>query len=231
MHPVLCRIGPLNVYSWGFMVALGSLAWLIAAMRLGKREGIKEETILDLFIYVVISATVGARLFYVLAFPGRYLSDPISIFYVNEGGLVFIGGLCGVLTAVIVFVRRHNINVWKLLDVLSPPTMIGYAIGRIGCFLNGCCYGIKIFGVEQPTQIYSSISGLIIFFLLLYLYDRKRYDGQIFLFALFFYSIYRFLLEFIRYSPVHVFIFTPNQLLAVLMFAVSAYALWKKSTT
>ncbi len=232
MHPVLCRIGPFNVYSWGFMVALGSLAWLMAAMRLGKREGINEETILDLFIYVVISATIGARSFYVLAFPGQYWSDPISVFYVSEGGLVFIGGLCGVLIAALIFVRRHGMNIWKLLDVLSPPTMIGYAIGRIGCLLNGCCYGITILGVQQPTQIYSSLSGLLIFLLLLYLYDRKRYDGQIFFFALFFYSIYRFFLEFVRYNPVHIFIFTPNQLLAAIMFIVSAcILLWKKRTT
>ena len=232
MHPVLCKIGAVSLYSWGFMVALGTLAWLIVSLRIGKREGIKEETILDLFIYVVISAAIGARLFYVLAFPGRYLSDPLSIFYLNEGGLVFIGGLCGVLLATFIFIRRYNINIWKLLDLMSPGTMIGYAIGRIGCFLNGCCYGITLFGIQQPTQIYSSLSGFIIFIILLYLYDRKKYDGQIFLYALLSYSIYRFFLEFLRYSPIHILsIFTPNQVLAALMFAVSAYALWKKSTT
>jgi phosphatidylglycerol---prolipoprotein diacylglyceryl transferase len=231
MHPVLCKIGSISLYSWGFMVAFGTLAWLIVSLRIGKREGIKEETILDLFIYVVISAAIGARLFYVLAFPGRYLSDPISVLYLNEGGLVFIGGLCGVLIAAFIFIRRFNINIWKLLDLMSPGTMIGYSIGRIGCFLNGCCYGITLFGIQQPTQIYSSLSGIIIFVLLLYLYGRKKYDGQIFLWALLLYSIYRFLLEFLRYSPVHISVFTPNQLLAALMFVVSAYTLWKKSTT
>jgi phosphatidylglycerol---prolipoprotein diacylglyceryl transferase len=212
------------------MVALGALACLMVALRYGRREGINDESILDLFMYVVISATVGARLFYVFAFPRQYWNDPISVFYVSQGGLVFIGGLCGVLISVLIFVKRHDVNVWKLLDVLSPGTMIGYSIGRIGCLLNGCCYGITLFGVQQPTQIYSSLSGLLIFFLLIYLYDRKKYDGQIFIFALFYYSIYRFLLEFVRYNPVHIYIFTPNQLLAALMFIISACILWKKRT-
>jgi len=182
-------------------------------------------------MYVVISAIAGARLLYVAAFFNDYKGNLISIFYVNQGGLVYLGGLLGVLAATAVYVRYHRVNIWKLLDVFSPASMIGYAIGRIGCFLNGCCYGIKLFGIEQPTQIYSSISGLAIFAVLVLLYKKKRYDGQIFLITLLLYSIYRFFIEFLRYSPVHVFIFTWNQLLAVIMFIISSYALWKKSTT
>jgi phosphatidylglycerol:prolipoprotein diacylglycerol transferase len=231
MHPILFRIGPLNVYSWGFMVALGFLAGLAVFLHYGKRESIKEGTILDLFMYVVISAIVGARLFYVAAFFDNYRGNLISIFYVNQGGLVFIGGLCGAVVAALLYVRYHKVNVWKLLDAGSPATMLGYAVGRIGCYLNGCCYGMKIFGIEQPTQIYSSISGLIIFYILVRLYEKKRYDGQVFFLALLLYSTYRFLLEFLRYSPVHIFVFTPNQLLVLLIFIASLYALWKKSTT
>ena len=231
MHPILCKIGPFNVYSWGFMVALGCMAALAVMIRFGRKEGIRPERILDVFVYMIISAVVGARFFYVIAFFPKFKDNLLTIFYLNQGGLVFIGGLCGVLVMMAAYIRYNNINLWKLLDVCSPGTMIGYAIGRIGCYLNGCCYGIKIFGVEQPTQIYSSLSGLVIFFALVYLYRNKKYDGQIFLFALFFYSIYRFLLEFIRYSPVHYWIFTPNQLLAALLFAGSSYLLWKKNTT
>lgn len=231
MLPVLFRIGPFNVYSWGFMVALGFLAGLAVFLHYGEREKIKKEAILDLFVYVVISAIVGARLFYVAAFFNDYRNNLLSIFYVNQGGLAFIGGLCGVIIAALAYIKYHKINIWKLLDAGSPATMLGYAIGRIGCYLNGCCYGIKIFGIEQPTQIYSSISALIIFFILVRFYGRKKYDGQIFLLTLFFYSIYRFLLEFIRYSPVRIYNLTPNQLLVVIIFVVSSYILWKKNTT
>ena len=231
MHPILYKIGPFNVYSWGFMVALGCMAALAVMVRFGRKEGIKPERILDVFVYMIISAVIGARLFYVIAFFHKFKGNLITIFFLNQGGLVFIGGLCGVLVMMITYVRYNKINLWKLLDACSPGTMIGYAIGRIGCYFNGCCYGIKIFGVELPTQIYSSISGFVIFFLLAYLYKNKKYDGQIFLYALFFYSIYRFFLEFLRYNPIHYWIFTPNQFLAGLMFMVSSYILWKKNTT
>lgn len=231
MYPVLFRIGPVSIYSWGFMAALGFLTGLFTAMRFGRRERIKEETILDLFVYVVISAIVGARLFYVAAFFPQYRNDPISIFYVSEGGLVFLGGLLAALAVVLVYVRHRKLNIMRLLDALSPAAAVGYAIGRIGCFLNGCCYGIKIFGFEQPTQIYSSVSGFIIFAVLVHLYNKKKYDGQIFLFALLLYSTYRFFIEFIRYSPLHIFIFTPSQLLVIVIFTFSSYALWKKNTT
>lgn len=230
MYPLICRIGPVNIYSWGLMVALGSLAALFAGLRYGAKEGIKSETMLDFFVYMVISAAIGARLFYVIAFFSKFRDDLISVFYVNQGGLVFLGGLCGVLITALVYVKYHKIDLLQLLDALSPGTMLGYAIGRIGCYLNGCCYGIKLFGIEQPTQIYSSVSGLIIFFLLARLYANKKYDGHIFLLALFLYSLYRFLLEFLRYNPIHILIFTPNQLLAVLMLIVSAFILWKKNS-
>jgi len=231
MHPILCKIGPFNVYSWGFMVALGCMAALAVMIRFGRKEGIRPERILDVFVYMIISAVVGARLFYVIQFFPKFKGDLLSMFYLSQGGLVFLGGFCGVLVMISCYVRYNKISIWKLLDVGSPGTMIGYAIGRIGCYLNGCCYGIKLFGVEQPTQIYSSLSGLAIFLALVYLYRNKRYDGQIFLSALLFYSIYRFLLEFIRYNPVHYWIFTPNQMLAALLFAGSSYFLWKKNTT
>jgi len=231
MHPILFKIGPFNVYSWGFMVALGCIAALLVMIRYGRKEGIRPERILDVFVFMVISAVVGARFFYVIAFFPKFKDNLLTVFYLSQGGLVFLGGFCGVLVMMIYYSRYNKISMWKLLDAGSPGTMIGYAIGRIGCFLNGCCYGIKIFGVEQPTQIYSSLSGLVIFFALICLYRNKKYDGQIFLFALLFYSIYRFLLEFVRYNPVHYWIFTPNQALSALLFVGSSYLLWKKNTT
>ncbi len=231
MHPVICRIGPFNIYSWGLMAAVGFLAGLAVALRYAEREGIKDDHLYDLFIYVVISVIVGARLIYVAAFPSSFIKDPISILYVNQGGMAFAGGLLAALIVIYIYTKYHKIDIMKLLDAVSPAAALGYAIGRIGCYLNGCCYGITLFGIDQPTQLYSSLAGLVILFILVYYYDKKKYDGQIFLYALFLYSIYRFFMEFIRYSPVHIGIFTPNQLAAFLLFLVSSYALWKKSST
>ncbi len=231
MHPVLFRLGPLSVYSWGTMVALAFLAGLFTAVRYAKKEGIKEDHILELFIYVVVSSIAGARLFYVMGFFGQFRNDPVSILCVNEGGLVFIGGLFASFLTVLIYVKLKGLNLWKLLDALSPASALGYGIGRIGCFLNGCCYGVTLFGIEQPTQIYSSIAGFVIFAVLIKLYDSKKYDGQIFIYALIMYCVYRFLVEFLRYSPVHVYIFTLNQLLIAPVLIFSLYLLWKKNTT
>ena len=231
MYPIIYKIGPLNIYSWGFMVAVAFLVGLITALRYAKKEGIRAEIILDLFIYVTIISIIGARFFYVIQFFSQFKDNLISIFYVWQGGLVFLGGLLFALAVILAYVKYHKLDIWKLLDVLSPATAIGYAIGRIGCFLNGCCYGIALFGIQQPTQIYSSISGLIIFLVLAYVYNKKRYSGQIFLFALLLYSVYRFLIEFLRYSPYHILVFTPSQAMVAIVFVFSLYALWKKSTT
>lgn len=231
MFPIVCRIGPFNVYSWGLMVAIGFLAGLAVALHYAGQEGIKEDHIYDLFIYVVIFAIVGARVAYVLTFLSEFVDHPMSVLFVNRGGLAFVGGLVAVLLMITVFVRFHKINIMKLLDALSPAAALGYAIGRIGCYLNGCCFGITLFGIVQPTQLYSSLAGLVILFLLVHYYTKKAYDGQIFLIALFLYSIYRFFIEFIRYSPIHIDMFTPNQLIAFLLFLFSSYVLWKKSST
>jgi len=214
------------------MVALGFLAGLFVAMRYARREAMSPDIIPDLFIYVVVSAIVGARLFYVIGFFDMFRDDLLSVFYVNQGGMVFLGGLFLSVVTVVAYTRIKGLNLWKLLDAISPACAIGYAIGRIGCFLNGCCYGIEFCGIQQPTQLYSSFAGVVIFVALIILYGRKRYDGQIALIGLLMYSIYRFFLEFLRYSPVHVYIFTLNQFLAAFLFVVSlTILLWKKNTT
>jgi phosphatidylglycerol:prolipoprotein diacylglycerol transferase len=213
------------------MVALAFLAGLPITLYYAKIEKIKREAILDLFMYSVVSSIIGARLFYVIGFFGEYRDNPLSIFYFNQGGLVFLGGIFVGAAVVLAYTRIHKISLWKVLDIASPPVAIGYAIGRVGCLLNGCCYGITAFGVQQPTQIYSSLAGVIIFIIIINIYRKKRYDGQIFLWWALLYSIYRFDLEFIRYNPLHVIGLTVSQLLVVPMFIFAGYMLWKKRTT
>jgi phosphatidylglycerol---prolipoprotein diacylglyceryl transferase len=230
MHPILICFGPVNIYSWGFMVAVGCLAALFVQLRFARLEGVSEENILDLFVYIVLASIVGARLFYIIGNPVEYIKNPLSMFFVQEGGLVFLGGFIMVFITVVLYSRTHSLPLMKLLDILSPATMLGYGIGRIGCYLNGCCYGIKLFGFVQPTQVYSSIAGFAIFAVLSILYKKKKYDGQIFLYALSMYSIYRFLIEFLRYSPFHIAYLTLNQLLALSLLIVSVWTLWKKNS-
>jgi len=229
MRPVLLKIGPFTIFSYGFMVALAFLSGIYLAAWLGKRENIKPDKIFDLAIYVLLSSIIGARIFYVIEFWRDFVSNPISVFYIWQGGLVFYGGLIFAIAAIYIYAKISDIQILKLFDVITPATALGYAIGRIGCFLNGCCYGTETnllwavrfpsaAGLRHPTQIYASIAGLLICGLLLYLFKIKRFDGQIFTSGLMLYSVYRFLIEFIRVNPRYLFGLSEAQWGSVLIF-------------
>ncbi len=235
MHPILFRLGTLTVYSWGFMVALGFAAGILVAFQRARKEGLSPEDIMDLSMWAIISALIGARSFYVIGFYSEFISNPLSVFYVWEGGMVFYGGLIFSMAAIGIMVRRKKLPLLKVLDIAAPTAAIGYSIGRIGCFLRGCCYGVKcdlpwgvhfpdVAGLVHPTQIYSSIAGLLIFIVLVIIRERKKYDGQVFFWGLMFYCVYRFIIEFFREYSIHVFGLTQSQwitvalLLAILLF-------------
>ena len=233
MHPVLFKIGSFTIYSYGFMMALAFMAGIALAAWLGKLEKIHPEKILDLAIYVVIASIIGARVFYIIEFWPDFNGNLLAMFYVWEGGLVFYGGLLFAIIAVCIFSVMSRISAWKLLDVAAPATALGYAIGRIGCFLRGCCYGCETTvlwaikfpeaaGLRHPTQIYASLSGLLIMAILIFILYRKRFDGQVFSLGLIMYSIYRFLIEFIRINPKYALNLTEAQWGSVLIFIFAA---------
>lgn len=244
MHPVLFKIGPLSLYSYGFMLAIAFLVGIFASFYYAKREGIKPEAIFDLAIYVIIAGVVGSRLLYVIGRREEYRSNLSEIFMVQKGGLVFLGGLLAALLAIVFYARVKKINLWKLLDAITPGTVLGYALGRIGCFLNGCCFGLPtnapwgvIFPPDSlaysyfpgqplhPAELYSFLSMFMAFIALIIIYRFKRFDGQVFFWGLIIYSIYRFLVEFIRYSPIHWLGLTPSQWLVIPVAVLAAYLL------
>jgi len=163
---------------------------------------------------------------------------------VNKGGLVFLGGFLFDLAAVIWFAKRKNIPLMKLLDVLAPGSALGYAIGRVGCFLNGCCFGCPAnlpWAVKfpagslaysyypnqmvHPTQLYAILSMTLAFLILLLIYRRKKYDGQLFYWFLVFYGSYRLIVEFFRFSPIHWLGLTPSQWIAAVFIALAGFKL------
>lgn len=244
MFPVLFKIGPLAIRSYGVMVAVAFLVGIVISLFYAKKEGIESETILDLAIYVIISAITGARIFYVLGQWDYYFQNPIEIFMVQNGGLVFLGGMLFSILTVFIYTRLKTIPLLKLLDALAPGTALGYAIGRIGCFLNGCCFGLPTklpwglvfapgslaalyFPGEHlhPTQLYSSFLVLMVFLVLSWLYRDKKFDGQIFFWGLTLYALYRFMIEFLRYSPIHWLLFTPSQWLSITIFLFGIWGL------
>ena len=146
MRPILFNIGQLSVHAYGFALAAAFLVGILIALRYAKKEGLKSEVILDLAIYVIIAAIVGSRLLYVIGQWEHYKDNILEIFMVQKGGLVCLGGLLLAILAVVWYAKRKDIPILKLLDVATPGCAIGYAITRIGCFLNGCCFGVPTSG-------------------------------------------------------------------------------------
>lgn len=211
MRPILFHIGSLPVFAWGFMfmIAVALATYLI--LRRARREGLNPDHLLDLIIFVIIGGIVGARLFYVIFYePMTYINEPLRIFMLQQGGMVFHGGLLGGVIGALLVIRKHRLPVWQVADLMAPYLALGYGIVRIGCFLNGDSYGLPtdlpvgvVFpGVDDlprhPTQLYASAAGFLMFGILLRLRDRRVFSGQLFVQFLFLYVTYRTLVEMLR---------------------------------
>lgn len=236
MYPILIKIGPFAIHAYGFMIAIAFLVGILISLHYAKKSGISPETILDLTIYVIIAALVGARLFYVIGQWDQFKNNILEIFMVQKGGLVFLGGLLLAVLVIIWYAKWKKIPLLKLLDIATPASAIGYAITRVGCFLNGCCFGLptnvpwgmvfpfgslaySYFPDEHihPTQLYAIFSGLIIFLVTLYLWKIKKIDGQVFFWGIILYGVYRFIVEIFRYCPPELYLFglNPGQIISI----------------
>ena len=224
MHPVLIRIGPLTIHSYGLFIAAGFLIGLSLAVHQAKKQGISAERITDIGFYLLLSAIIGSRLLFVAISARHYLDHPLDIFKIWEGGLVFYGGLILAVPVAIWYVRRHRMNLWDTADIFAPSLAIGHAIGRLGCFAAGCCYGkpahdlpwavtfsdpecLANVGIPlHPVQIYESLGELLNFFILVTLRKHQSFKGQLFWTYILLYSLLRFAVEFFRGDEVRGFI-------------------------
>lgn len=237
MLPEICRIGPVTIYSYGLMLVAAFFAGSYLATLQAKREGLDPDLIFNLCFLVFIFGIIGARAFYVLNDLSFYLRNPLEIMMLQHGGLAWFGGAIFGALAAILFIRKNKLGLLRILDLLVPFIALGQAIGRIGCLLNGCCFGrVSEFGIyfkvfDQvliPTQLYSSLLLLFIFFVLRFMQDKKHPPGQILCAYLFLYSIKRFFIEYLRNDSPRIFYgLTIFQLLSLAMFVVSLLILIK----
>jgi phosphatidylglycerol:prolipoprotein diacylglycerol transferase len=245
VHKIAFHLGSLTIYWYGVLVALGLLAGLWTASRRAPLGGISSETIVDLGPWLILGTIVGARGLYVLSYWREdFAGHPLwQIFNIRGGGLVFYGGLIGASLACILYVRFKKLPLWKIADVLAPSIALGHSFGRIGCLMNGCCFGRACSlpwaihfpddhpthgaGVH-PTQIYEAALNLGLYAALAGLYRRKRFDGQIFALYLVFYAVLRAFVEMFRGDYTAYYLngaATPAQVLSIFIFAAGAL-LW-----
>jgi len=228
MHPLFVKIGPLPVYWYGVMMALGFLAGLANWISLGRGEGRDTSYCSDLLFWIIVSGVVGARLAYVAANLRSFILAPLSILRIDQGGLIYYGGFAAAGVALFLFARARRERLISLLDFVITSVPLGHAFGRIGCLMNGCCYGkvyrgwpaitfpsgslawwhhvdSRLLSAEAPrslpvypVQLYEAAFNLALFFLLRLIYRRRHGDGRVVGAYLVLYPAARFLFERLR---------------------------------
>lgn len=248
----------LPIFGYGFMlfVAVGVGTW-VAAWR-ARREGLESDRIWDLAFCLFLSGITGARLFYLIQYRDRVFRNVNSVpeflftvFNLSSGGIVLYGGLLAAAVGFFTFCAVNRIRPLAMLDIITPSIFLGIGFGRIGCFLNGCCYGDECdlpWAVRfprgsatfdalveknlldpsalwtqplHPTQIYSAIDGFVIAGLTAWYFSRRRRNGEVFAIGLTIYPITRFLIEFIRGDEPGIVGLTISQWISVVMFSVA----------
>jgi len=247
VHPTLVHFGHFAIHSYGLMLAIAFLVAIQIFLARGRARGLSEDRLSTLSLWLLVLAIVGGRAFFVLTHWDDYKSDPLSIVRLWEGGLMIYGGYVLAIAGGIAYLRRAGMPVWRVADAAAPSMAIGVGIGRIGCFLNGCCYGLPthaawgihfppesyssvVFPGEalQPAQLYMVAAGLGLFVLLLALDRKPRFDGYLFWTYVALAALLRFLIDFTRYydeaSTIGRFgglTFNVNQAVSIVLIATS----------
>ncbi|MBL7130697.1 MAG: prolipoprotein diacylglyceryl transferase [Candidatus Omnitrophica bacterium] len=242
MHPVIFKFGPITIYSYGLMIFIAVIVCFNLLSKEAKRLGYDKDAIFDLGFVILFSGIIGARLLYVLLNLGFYLKNPKEIFMFAHGGLAIFGGIIVATIVAFVFMKFKRLPFFSTLDLIAPFVALGQSIGRIGCLLNGCCYGFpcKIgfyFPVHDavlfPTQLLSSFLLLVLYIVLRVGQGRPHATGMIFTSYILYYSVMRFFIEFIRADSPRLFLnLTIFQYFSFVLFVfglILSYGIkWKK---
>lgn len=221
-NAVLVDLGFARIYWYGFLIVIGIILGLWVVIRLGRRYGLSSDDILELALYLIIFSLIGARIYHIFLEWQYYLSSPLAVFKVWQGGLAIHGGLISGIIVLYFWAKKKKLSFWLLSDLLAPALILGQAIGRWGNYFNQEIYGyptslpwgIPIAPVNRPSQylsqeffhptfLYESLADLLVFIILIFghrycLKKKKEPKGTIFFLYLILYSIIRITTEFWR---------------------------------
>jgi phosphatidylglycerol---prolipoprotein diacylglyceryl transferase len=223
MFPELFSIGPITIYTYGVLLAASYLLGLRLAMSRARARGLDANRVLDLGIYIIIAALVGAKLLLLVVDFDQFSQSPADLFSLARAGGVFYGGLVLAVVVAFWYISRHKLPFWQTCDVFAPAIALGHVTGRLGCMAAGCCYGkptdvpwAVIFtnplaavnvGTPlnvglHPTQLYEAGAELLILGLLLGTERRGRpFHGRTFWGYMLLYALSRFVVEMYRGDP------------------------------
>jgi phosphatidylglycerol:prolipoprotein diacylglycerol transferase len=260
MHPRLITIpafelfssgfGPFTIHTYGVLLAVAFLAGLFVVSWQARKAGMDAGRITDMAVWVLIAGLLGAKLMLVVVEWDHYARNWRDMLSLLRSGGVFYGGLLGGIAVAWYYARRYKLPGWQTADVLAPGLILGQAIGRLGCFAAGCCYGkpaslpwavtfTDVYAAREvgtpmdtplhPAQLYESLANFLIFLVLIWLAPRKRFHGQVIVSYVILYSGARFLLEFLRGDPSRGAFFggmlSTSQLIAILLLVGAAVVL------
>jgi phosphatidylglycerol---prolipoprotein diacylglyceryl transferase len=222
VYPELFKIGPFTIYTYGVLLAASYLFGLRLAMWRAKKWGLDPNRVLDLGIYIIIAALVGAKLLLLIVDFDQF-KNPSDLLNLARLGGVFYGGLLLAVGVAFWYIARHRMPFWTTCDVFAPGIALGHVTGRLGCLAAGCCYGkptnvpwAVVFtnplaaanvgtplGIPlHPTQVYEASASLIILVLLLATERRgRRFAGRTFWAYMFLYAVSRYIIEIYRGDP------------------------------
>lgn len=247
MFPYLPEIFGFKIPTYGLMTALGYAAAIYYCVKNREYLGVSKALLSDIIFYLILGALIGAKIFYIFfnwdSFWASTLIEKLRF------GFVFYGGFIGALVSGFLFLKNKNLTLIKTTDFFAPALALGHAIGRIGCFLAGCCYGKptnSFLGVSfdnpdtlvpqhlqhthlYPTQLFESFANFILFFILVKIYKTQKQDGKTTLVYIMGYALMRFLIEFFRGDErggTFLGLF-PSQLIALILFCAAAWWLFR----
>jgi len=240
MYPRLVELGPITVYTYGVLLAAAYLLGLQLARIRARKRGLDQNRILDLGIYIIISALIGAKLLLLITDFKTFTADPRELLTLARSGGVFYGGLILAVGVALWYIRRIGLPLWTTCDVFAPGIALGHVVGRFGCLFAGCCFGkptTRPWGITftdpfaaanvgtplgvplHPTQLYEAGAELIILLMLLWTERKGRpFAGRTFWLYMLLYAVSRFVIEFYRGDERgSVGIFSTSQFISILL--------------